>query len=290
LSAPAPANAPPIAIACGGGKFPEAVIASVLRQGRSVFLFLLEGFADPALARYPHVWAKLGSLSKLASAQREHGFTELVLIGDVIRPRISQVGFDWRSLLLLPRAAKIFLGGDDTLLKGAAKIFESYGVRLRGAHEVAPDILMPEGLLTRTKPDAEEMEDIRFGFRLLRAMGPFDVGQAAVIAKRRAVAIEASEGTSAMLLRVADMRLSSRLRLGSREGVLVKAPKANQDRRFDLPAIGLNSVSEAKAAGLAGIAVEAGGSIVTDVEEFAAAANREGLFVVALPRSKTGAS
>ena len=288
MATPETASAPPIAIACGGGKFPEAGIASVLRQGRTVFLFLLEGFADPALERYPHVWAKLGSLSKLANAQREHGFKELVLIGDVIRPRISQIGFDWRSLLLLPRAAGIFLGGDDRLLKGAGEIFESYGVKLRGAHEVAPDILMPEGLLTRTKPSADEMEDIRFGFRLLHATGPFDVGQAAVIAKRRAVAIEASEGTSAMLARVADMRANGRLRLGSREGVLVKAPKRNQDRRFDLPAIGLNSIAEAKTAGLAGIALEAGGSIVTDVEEFAAAANHAGLFVIALPASETG--
>lgn len=272
-----------VAIICGGGAFPEAVAASVLRQGRPVYLFLLRGFAEPALERYPHEWVKLGSLASYAGARKKHGLRDIVFIGSLIRPKLSQIGLDWRSLILLPRIAGLYLGGDNKLLTGVASIFEENGFRLRGAHEVAPDILMPEGTLTRTKPSASEMEDIRFGFDFIRAIGRFDVGQAAVVAGRRVVAVEAAEGTSLMLERVAELRKSGRLNTATGAGVLVKAPKPGQDLRIDLPAIGVNTISEVSAAGLAGIAVVAGGSIVADNTAFVAAADDAGLFVVALP-------
>ena len=275
----------PVAIICGGGAFPKAVAESVLRQGRPVYLFLLRGFADPALERHPHEWVKLGSLAAYVGARKKHGLRDIVFIGSLIRPRLSQIGFDWRSLMLLPRLGGMYLGGDNKLLSGAATIFEENGFRLRGAHEVAPDILMPEGVLTRKQPSAGEMDDIRFGFELISAMGPFDVGQAAVIAGRRAIAVEAAEGTTLMLARVTEMRNSGRLDVSNGQGVLVKAPKPGQDLRIDLPAIGENTVLEASAAALSGIAVIAGASIVANGDAFVAAADKAGLFVVALPAS-----
>jgi DUF1009 family protein len=275
----------PVAIICGGGAFPEAVAKSVLRQGREIYLFLLRGFAEPALEKYPHEWVKLGSLASYVKARKKHGLRDIVFIGSLIRPKLSHIGFDWRSLLLLPRIGGMYLGGDNRLLTGIASIFEENGFLLRGAHEVAPDILMPEGTLTKKKPSAKELEDIRFGFDLVAAMGPFDVGQAAVIAGRRAVAIEAAEGTSLMLTRVAEMRKSGRLSTANGEGVLVKAPKPGQDLRIDLPAIGTNTIAETSAAGLSGIAVVAGASIVADADAFVAAADAAGLFVVSLPAS-----
>jgi DUF1009 family protein len=274
-----------VAIICGGGAFPKAVAESVLRQGRKVYLFLLRGFADPALERYPHEWVKLGALASYVSARKQHGLRDIVFIGNLIRPKLSEIGFDWRSLFLLPRIAGIYLGGDNKLLTGVAKIFEENGFRLRGAHEVAPDILIPEGILTKKKPGAGEMEDIRLGLDLVGAIGRFDVGQAVVVAGRRAVAVEAAEGTSLMLARVAEMRKAGRLRIAKGEGVLVKAPKPGQDLRIDLPAIGTNTIEEVRAAELSGIAVIAGESIVADGEAFVAAADAAGLFVIALPRS-----
>ncbi len=272
-----------VAIICGGGAFPEAVVTSILRQGRPVYLFLLRGFAESALERYPHEWVRLGSLASYVGARKKHGLRDIVFIGSLIRPKLSQVGLDWRSLILLPRIAGMYLGGDNKLLTGVASIFEENGFRLRGAHEVAPDILMPEGTLTRTKPSASEMEDIRFGFDFIRAIGPFDVGQATVVAGQRIVAVEAAEGTSLMLERVAELRKIGRLNTAKRVGVLVKAPKPGQDLRIDLPAIGVNTIREVSAAGLSGIAVVAGGSIVADNTAFVAAADDAGLFVVALP-------
>lgn len=281
-AAPQIADESPVAIISGGGAFPAAVADAVLAQGRPVYLFLIKGFADPSLERYPHEWVKIGALATFVASSRKQGVRDIVIIGSSVRPRLSQIGFDWRSALLLPRLARMFLGGDNSLLSGVAKIFEEHGLIVRGAHEAAPQLLLPEGLATNLTPDAREHEDIETGRRLLHAIDGFDVGQAVVVAGLRIVAIEGAEGTEGLLARVRDMRASGRLRLREREGVLVKIPKPSQDRRLDMPAIGLDTIRQAKEAGLAGIAVEAGGALVLDPQKFIEAAEREGLFVVAL--------
>jgi len=285
----APAAAPqvsaeqsPVAIICGGGAFPEAVANAVVARGRPVLLFLLRGFADPSLARYPHEWVRLGSFGKFMSANRKHGVKDVVIIGSVVRPRISQLGLDWRAVLLLPRVARMFLGGDNSLLTGVAKVFAENGLTIRGPHEVAPEILLPTGLATNLKPTEQEQADIDVGCDLLHAIDRFDVGQAVVIAGKRVVAVEGAEGTEGLLARVAEMRGSGRLRLRERDGVMVKLPKPSQDRRLDMPAVGIDTIRQAKAAGLAGIAVESGGALVLDAQQFVETAEREGLFVVAL--------
>lgn len=284
MTAPqASAGKSPVAIICGGGAFPAAVADAVNAQGRPLFLFLLQDFADPALERYPHAWMKIGSLAKFISLSRKNGVKEVVIIGSVIRPRLSQIGFDWRFLLHLPRLAKLFVGGDNSLLSSVAEAFQEYGLTIKGPHEVAPQILMPEGIATNLQPTAKEHEDIETGRELLRAIDHFDVGQAVVIASKRVVAIEGAEGTQGLLARVEQMRASGRLHLAAREGVLVKLPKPSQDRRLDLPAIGIDTIAQAKAAGLSGIAVEGRGSIVLDAQKFVEAAEAAGLFVVALP-------
>lgn len=276
----------PLAVVCGGGAFPAAVVEAVRGQGRAVHLFLLRGFADPALERYPHDWVKLGSLAQFISVTRKRDIREIVFIGSVVRPRVSQIGFDWRSLLLVPRLTRLFLGGDNQLLSGITRILSEHGYVLRGAHEVAPEILIPEGLATRAAPDEDQRADIAFGVDLLKTVDRFDIGQAAVIAGRRVLAIEGPEGTALMLQRIADMRRNGRLRLKEREGVLVKMPKPSQERRIDLPAIGSDTLDQARAAGLAGIAIEALGTIVTDAQQFVRAAEAAGLFVIALPPVK----
>jgi DUF1009 family protein len=262
------------------------VVEAVRKQGRDVHLFLLHGFADPALERYPHDWVKLGSFAQFVSTTRKRDIREVVFIGSVLRPRFSQIGFDWRSLLLVPRLTGLFLGGDNQLLSGLGKILREHGYVLRGAHEVAPEILIPEGLATNAAPDENERADIAFGVDLLKTVDRFDIGQAAVIAGRRVLAVEGPEGTALMLQRIADMRRNGRLRLKEREGVLVKMPKPSQERRIDLPAIGGDTLDQVKAAGLAGIAIEALGTIVTDAQQFVQTAEAAGLFVIALPPAK----
>src|SRR6516164_9710119 len=198
----------------------------------------------------------------------------------MVRPAIWQIRPDFKTLRLLPRIYGIFRGGDDHLLKGVAAIFEEHGFRLLGAHAVAPEILMPEGALGRERPSERDHSDIAMGLALLNASSPFDVGQAVVVADARVLAIEAAEGTDRILARIAELRQSGRIAVASGRGVLVKAAKRGQDRRVDLPSIGPQTVEGAARAGLAGIAVVAGSTIVAEPERISATADRERLFVL----------
>ncbi|HTT47211.1 MAG TPA: UDP-2,3-diacylglucosamine diphosphatase LpxI [Pseudolabrys sp.] len=283
---PATAEEGPLALICGGGSLPLAIADSVSARGRRVFLFPLYGEADPAgMARYPHHWLYLGQGGKFRRLARAAGCRDVVLIGSLVRPALWQVRPDFATLRELPHIIAAFRGGDDHLLSSIGGLFERHGFRLLGAHDVAPEILMPEGVLGSKQPTENDRGDIALGFDYLRAAGEFDVGQAVVVADRHVLAVEAAEGTDAMLARVAEMRASGRVR--SAAGVLVKAPKPGQDRRFDLPSIGPRTVDAAAQAGLSGIAVVAGSTVVAEPEQLIAAANRANVFVIGAPAETT---
>jgi DUF1009 family protein len=275
------ADESPLAVICGGGSLPFAVAEAVAKRGRSVVLFGIRGWADPdRIAAYPHHWTSLGQFGSVCRLARSEGCRDVVFIGSVTRPSVWGIRPDIRTLRLLPRIFAIFRGGDDHLLTGVARIFEEHGFRLVGAHEIAPEILMPEGALGGGRPNDRDQSDIAKGLALLNATSAFDVGQAAVVADGRVLAVEAAEGTDQMLARIAELRKLGQLAAVSRRGVLVKAAKHGQDRRFDLPSIGPRTVAGAAQAGLAGIAVVAGSTVVADPDLLARAADRENLFVV----------
>ena len=283
-AAPAVRQEGPLALICGGGSLPLAIADSVSARGRQVLLFPLQGIARPEdYAQRPHTWVRIAKFGTLARAARAAGCHEMVLIGSLVRPAFWQVRFDLTTLKLLPRIAAAFRGGDDYLLLRGARLIEEQGFRVLGAHEVAPEILVPKGALARVQPSEGDRADIALGFDYLHATGPFDVGQAVVVAGRHVLAVEAAEGTDQMLERIAALRASGHIRASTVGGVLVKAPKRGQDRRFDLPSIGPRTVEGAARAGLAGIAVVAGSTIVAEPERLIAAADRANIFVVGLP-------
>jgi DUF1009 family protein len=267
-------------VICGGGALPFAVADAVGKRGRRVVLFAIRGWADPQrVAAYPHHWASFGQFGWFCRVAQREGCRDVVLIGSVVRPAIWKIRPDFKTLRLLPRIVGLLRGGDNRLLKGVAVIFEEHGFRLVGAHEIAPDILMPEGLLGRERPTAGDQADIATALALLEATSPFDVGQAVVVADTRVLAIEAAEGTDRMLARIAELRQGGRI-ADARRGVLVKAAKRGQDRRVDLPSIGPRTVEGAARAGLAGIAVVSGSTIIAEAGLTGAAADRERLFVI----------
>jgi DUF1009 family protein len=270
----------PLAIICGGGTIPLAVAESVARGGRPFMLFPLRGWADRAVERYPHHWIALGQFGHFLRAATAEGCRDVVFIGTLMRPRISNLRLDWATMRLLPRIVRGFRGGDDYLLSCVASIFEEHGFRIVGAHEVAPDILVPAGSLGRHAPSESDLADIARGLQLLKAIGSFDVGQAAVVVDRHIVGIEAAEGTDGLLARVAALREAGRIPAPSGTGVLVKAPKPQQDRRLDLPAIGPQTIEAVVRAGLAGIAVVANETIMAEPQEIVRRADRNGVFVV----------
>jgi DUF1009 family protein len=289
MSAGAPArdDTAPLAIVCGGGSLPLTVADSVSARGRRVVLFPLRGAADPRdyARRDPH-WIQLAQFGAFERMAREAGCRDVVLIGSLVRPAFWQLRFDWVKLWALPRIAAAYRGGDDYLLSNIGKFVEQRGFRLLGAHEVAPEILVPEGVLGRVGPSEQDRADIALGLNYLRAAGSFDIGQGVVVAGLHIIAVEAAEGTDGMLTRVVEMRANGRVRASG--GVLVKAAKPGQDRRFDLPSIGPVTVERAVAAGLAGIAVAAGDTIIAEPDRVITAADRGGIFVTGVSAGLKG--
>jgi UDP-2,3-diacylglucosamine hydrolase len=273
------ALSPPLAILCGAGALPLEVAKEVSDRGRTPFLVGLVGATDAAIESYPHVWVRMGEVGRLFACLRERAIAEMVLIGGMVRPEFAELRLDWGAVKRAAELARLFRRGDNGLLVGLAKIFEREGIRIVGAHEAAPGLVAPAGPFGARKPSPDDEADIAFGARLLDALSSFDAGQGAVVAAGRVLAIEAAEGTDAMLKRVAEMRATGRLRFTGPAGVLVKAPKRMQDLRLDMPAIGPSTIENAAKAELRGAALAAGRVLIVDRPRAVREADAAGLFV-----------
>ena len=273
-----------VGVIAGGGAMPFAVADSLMARGGKPVLFALKGACDPKrVESFRHHWISVGQLGRATRLFRAEGCRDLIFIGALMRPALSEIRLDWGTLRVLGRVWAAFRGGDDHLLSGIGRILEQDGFRMVGIKEVAPDLLVPEGCLTRKAPDEDAAADIARGREVLRALSPFDIGQAVVVIDGHVVAVEDIEGTDGLLARVARLRKEGRIRAKAARGVLVKAPKSGQDLRFDLPTIGPRTIEGAAAAQLAGIAVVAGNTLVVEAQAMIEAADAAGLFVTGLP-------
>jgi DUF1009 family protein len=271
----------PLAIICGGGSFPGAVADAVARSGRRPVMFGIKGWAEASvIERYAHHWIAIGQAGRFFRLARMENCRDVLFIGTLLRPPLRQLRLDWQTIRLLPRVISAFRGGDDKLLSGVAGVAETGGLRVVGVKDVAPEVFVPEGVLGRHQPSERDRTDIAQALKMMAALGPFDVGQAAVVVDNHVLAVEAAEGTDNMLLRIAELRRLGRVTSPSGTGVLVKAPKPGQDRRFDLPSIGPRTIELLARAGLAGLAVTAGSTMIAESHEVTAAADRERVFIV----------
>jgi hypothetical protein len=274
----------PVGLIAAGGVMPFAVADSLIARGIKPVLFALRGSCDPVrVERFRHHWISIGQLGRARKLFRAEHCRDLVFIGTLVRPALSEIRLDWATLRIIPRVLAAFRGGDDHLLSGVGRIFEQEGFRMVGIKDVAPDLLMPEGCLTRASPDPNAAADIARGREVLHALSPFDIGQAAIVIDGHVVGVEDIEGTDGLLARVARLRAEGRIRAKTARGVLVKAPKSGQDLRFDLPTMGPRTVEGAAAAKLAGIAIVAGNTIVVEPQMVIETADAASLFVIGLP-------
>lgn len=272
----APAAGPKLAILAGGGTLPARIANAVRGQGREVFIVAFDGHTDPeTVVGVPHLWSRFGAAGTILRRLHEEGVEEVVLAGPVKRPSFTELMPDWRTARFLARVGTRALG-DDGLLRAVVGEVEADGFRVVGLHDLLKELLTVAGPVGRLVPDEEAERDIARAVEVARAMGALDVGQGAVVQQGIVLAVEAIEGTDAMLDRCAALA-----RPGT-GGVLVKVKKPKQDRRIDLPTMGVTTVEKAAAAGLRGIAVEAGGSLLVDRSAVAEAADRLGLFVVGI--------
>jgi len=274
---------PGLGILAGGGQMPVAVASAALRKGRSVHIVAIRGEADGAIEAFPHTWIGWGEIGRILKALDSHDCRELVIIGSVKRPDLNKIRFDLGALWNLPRLIGITIGGDDSVLARVVRFFESKGYTVRGAHEIADELVIQDGLAGQHKPSGDSKHDIRKAFEVVNALGVHDIGQAAVVVGGHVLAVEAAEGTDEMLKRCAKLSQWGRGRTKKRMGVLVKTPKPNQEIRVDMPTIGPRTISLAAEAGLAGIALKGGNVLIADRESTVRLADEMGLFIVAVP-------
>lgn len=268
--------APKLGILAGGGPLPGHLIDACRNSGRDCFVVAFEGQAEPDIvARAEHVWIRLGAAGEALARLHAAGVEEIVMAGPVRRPTWRELRPDGRAARFLARG--LLNRGDDGLLGAIVEALETEeGFRVVGADAVLGDLRAGLGPFGRVAvpPDAEE--DIALGVRVLRETGRLDIGQAVIVQQGLVLGIEAAEGTQGLLARCGTLRREGR------GGVLVKLPKPGQETRADLPTVGPETVDDAAAVGLAGIAVAAGATLVLDRDEVVARADRAGLFVTGI--------
>lgn len=262
-----------LGIIAGGGGLPLKLIQACQRGQKPFFVLAMQGQTDKNILNdVPHRWGRVGAINEAIDILKAENVDTLVLAGSVRRPGLLEMKPDWRTLQVFARLGRSALG-DDTLLRAVASEFEKEGFKLVGAHEIEPQLITPEGVLTKKALSPENAADLAYGVKVVKALGQLDVGQAAVIQQGIALGVEAVEGTDALLKRCRTLRRKGH------GGVLVKTCKPQQDKRMDLPAIGLRTIRLAYEAGLEGIAIEAGASLILDREAVISAADKLGIFV-----------
>lgn len=269
-----------LGVIAGGGTLPREIAEHCQQAGRPFFIARLRGFADSDLAKFPGAEVGLAEIGKCIKLLKRAGCKAVCLVGNVSRPDFSNFMPDLKGLTLLPALVLAGRKGDDALLRVVVEAFAKEGFTIEGAHEAKTDLTLPSGTLGRYSPEAEHMEDIARALFIARQIGSLDVGQAAVVCAGLVLAVEAQEGTDAMLRRVAtELSRDIRGRPEAKRGVLAKAPKPIQETKIDLPTIGLATVHRVAAAGLAGIVGETGRLLVLDRELVVKTADELGLFI-----------
>ncbi len=263
-----------VGVIAGNGEMPERVIAACRSAGCDPFVLGLEGQADPAaFSRPPDAWIRLDQIGEGIRLLRAANVRDIVLAGGVDRPPLASLRPDaWTARLLRQAGDSYFRDG--AILGLLAKALEAEGFRVVAAEAVAASLASEARLYTARAPNAAENADIARGLEAACALGALDIGQGVIVQQGRIIGVEAAEGTDALIERCGPL-LST-----GEGGVLVKACKPGQDRRIDLPTIGPRTVANAVQAGLAGIAVEAGRTLIVDSEAVVRAADTAGLFVI----------
>jgi DUF1009 family protein len=258
----------------GNGMMPVEIIRHCHATGREIFVVGLEPWAsEEQLKEAPHSFAKIAEVGKILRAFRQHNVHEIVFAGGIKRPSLKELIPDWEGVKILSKLAMKKMS-DDNLFRAVIDEAEARGFKIVGIEEVVPDMLFSEGLYGKAKPNDEDMEDIRRGITVAKALGAVDVGQAVVIQEGMVLAVEAVEGTDMMLSR------ASGLAKKGKAPVMVKVLKPGQDMRVDLPSIGLQTIEQLKKHGIKGIAVEAGGILLIERKAVIELADREGIFIL----------
>jgi UDP-2,3-diacylglucosamine hydrolase len=272
-----------IAILAGGGSLPPLLVRSLEARGEKPLVLAFRGFCDPHLARQADEKVDLLDIEKITRILQNWKPRAVTMAGAVRRPQASALlsAFSyWRNRHDL---AALIARGDDQLLRGAVTLLEEKGFSVLGVKDLAPNLLASKNLCGKIKPDNKHIKALKHGFNILNDVSVYDIGQSCVVSGERVLAIEGPEGTDAMLKRVLRLKRRYPFERMVPDGVLVKTSKKGQDMRVDIPAIGPRTVIMAHKAGLAGIAVGAGETLILEEAKTLELADHLGLFILTMP-------
>lgn len=254
-----------LALICGRGGLPARVAAA---QSVPPLVCVLKGFAPDGLQA--DITFRLENLGSFFHQLKDRQITEVCFCGAIERPPFDPSALDAATLPLVPSMMQAMGSGDDGALRAVMALFEAQGFVIRAAHDLAPDILVPEGVLTAAQPDEQMQADVARADQVLAALASLDVGQGCVVGAGQVWGIETLGGTDHMLASLPAAAKDAR-------ALLVKQPKSGQDLRADMPTIGPRTVEAVAAAGLVGLVVRAGQVIVLAPEETLERADEAGL-------------
>lgn len=269
-----------IGIIAGGGQFPVLFTEAAQKEGREVVVIAHKGETSEKLLGIAdhHCWVKLGQLGKIIKFFKQHNVKEAVFLGTITKTRIFKEV--WPDLKGLSLWNKIDTKHDDAILRAIADSLEKEGITVRESTLYLKELLFPSGVLTKKKPTSDQIKDIKFGWKMARAVGALDIGQCVVVRDLSVLAVEAIEGTDAAIQRGGG--------LGHKDAVVVKVKKPNQDFRFDLPAIGTTTIESMRSVHASVLAVEAGQALLFDSEAVIQQANDAGIVVVGVSENQEG--
>lgn len=270
----------PLGLIAGLGELPVAIAENAVSTGQGVYVLRLKGFEEPRLSHYPGTVVGLGEIGAVMDRLKTAGCQEVVFAGNVSRPDFKNLKLDFKGIALLPKVIAEARKGDDALLRVLVNEFEKNGFRVIGSDAAHASLLAPEGHIAGPQPNARDFQDIDVAARVAAAAGALDIGQGCVVCDGLVLAVEAQEGTDEMLRRCANLPEAIRGNSVDRRGVLVKRPKPVQERRIDLPTTGVSTIELAAAAGLAGIAIEAGGALMLNRAMMEQRARELGIFIL----------
>lgn len=270
-----------LGILAGDGDLPVRLIDVCRATGRDVFVVAFKGESNPdSVSQVSHVWLDLGAVGSVIQALKDSDCQDVVLAGPIRRPKLMSLRLDRRGAAILPKLLRA--RGDDALLSVVIGELEEEGFNVIGADDVLTELLAPEGALGACEPDQDNWRDIDRGIEVVRTIGAMDVGQAAIVHRGYVLGVEAAEGTDALIERAASLRGEDR------GGVLVKFSKPGQDRRADLPTIGIDTIRHAAMVHLAGIAIEGEKTIILARDAVIESANASNMFLVGVVPQDTG--
>jgi hypothetical protein len=270
-----------IGLIAGGGQFPLLVADAARKQGTRVVAVAHHGETDAALSDKVDeiVWIKLGQLGQLIKTFKKFGVSKALMAGSIAKKKMFSMRPDLKGLAIM---SKLAIFHDDDILRSVTAEFAKEGVEIISSTLFLPELLASEGCMTKRQPTKNEWIDIRFGWKIAKELGRLDIGQSVVVRKKTVLALEAIDGTDATILRGGA--------LAREKAVVVKVSKPRQDLRFDVPCVGLETISVMRRIKGAVLAVEAGRTLMFDKQEMARAADREKIAVVAIEPKGAGGS